>query len=138
MIQPELTDAETNYHLHMNFHDANTVTQLPEFKYKNHLIKLKESDLAIMIESLKQREDEEAKLAAEARLSQASLAPVPAGKGGKPDPKAAAAKKVDPKKGAVVTEDPNSPKEIVIDYPQDVKSLPNYLILDRSYTTMKQ
>ena len=105
--------------------------------FNNSLIKLKEADLAILVESLKEREDA-AKVAADAKNATVQ-APVPTGKGGKPDPKAAAAKgKVDAKKGAPTLEDPNSPKDIVIDFPTDVKAQANYIIVDKSYTSMRQ
>ena len=42
-----------------------------------------------------------------------------------------------PVKGAAVVEDPNSPKEIVVEYPE-VPSLPDFLIIDRSYLKMKE
>ena len=68
------------------------------------MIKLKETDVAMLCEALKAEEEEVAKkLAAEKQANQ----PVPAAAGKKPDPKAAA-KKPDPKgKGAVVADDPN-------------------------------
>lgn len=57
--------------------------------------------------------------------------------GKKPDPKAAAAAKgKDAKKGAPVPDDPNSPKEINIDYP-DCPALPDYVVIDRTYRQMK-
>jgi len=52
----------------------------------------------------------------------------------KPDPKKDAKGKA-PAKGAAVIEDPNSPKDITIEYP-DVPSQPDYLIIDKSYTKM--
>jgi hypothetical protein len=55
----------------------------------------------------------------------------------KPDPKAAAKAK-EAKKGAVVTEDPNSPKDITIDYPSDVTALPDYVVIERNYTQMRE
>lgn len=85
-----------------------------------------------MNESLKQVEEETAKrLAAE---KSAVVAP-PVGKDSKKvDPKAAAAAKGGkaPAKGAVVIDDPNSPKDITVDYP-DVPSLPDYVVIDKSY-----
>jgi hypothetical protein len=34
-------------------------------------------------------------------------------------------------------DDPNSPKDIVIDYP-DIPSLPDYIIIDTAYQKMKE
>lgn len=106
-----------------------------EFIYRNRLIQLKDTDLAMMNEALKQAEDEEAqRIAAEKALAQ----PVPTGKDAKkPDPKAAAKAK-ESKKGVAVVEDPNSPKDITIDYPSDVLALPNYVVIDRTYTEMRE
>lgn len=120
----------------MYFYDA-TMSQTPEYMFTNSLIKLKEADLAILVESLKEREDA-AKAAADAKNASVQ-APVPTGKGGKPDPKAAAAKaKPETKKGAPILEDPNSPKDVAIDFPADVKVQPNYIIVDKSYTSMRE
>jgi hypothetical protein len=49
----------------MYFYDA-TMSQTPEYMFTNSLIKLKEADLAILVESLKEREDA-AKAAADAK-----------------------------------------------------------------------
>lgn len=57
--------------------------------------------------------------------------------GKKPDPKAAAAKGAKDKgKGAAVIDDPNSPKDITIEYP-DVAALPDFVVIDRTYRQMK-
>lgn len=63
--KPELTDAQTNFHLHMYFYDAQ-MSKTPEYMFTNSLIKLKETDVAILVESLKEREDA-AKAAADAK-----------------------------------------------------------------------
>ena len=62
----------------------------------------------------------------------------PTGKDNKKvDPKAAAAAKGKPPvKGAVVVDDPNSPKDIMVEYPE-VPSLPDYIVIDRTYHDMK-
>ena len=87
----------------------------------------------MLCEALKAEEEEAAKkLAAEKQANQ----PVPAAAGKKADPKAAA-KKPDPKgKGVAVADDPNSPKDITIEYPE-VPLLQDYVIIDRNYRTMR-
>lgn len=53
------------------------------------------------------------------------------------DPKAAAAAKgKPPAKGAVVVDDPNSPKDIMVEYPE-VPALPDCIVIDRTYRDMK-
>jgi sporulation protein YlmC with PRC-barrel domain len=54
----------------------------------------------------------------------------------KPDPKKDAKAKPNAK-GAPPVDDPNSPKDIVIDYP-DIPSLPDYIIIDTAYQKMKE
>ena len=54
--------------------------------------------------------------------------------GGKPDPKKDP--KAAPKKGAPV-EDKNAPKPIVVDYPE-IPSSNNFVILEKTFTQMKQ
>lgn len=105
-----------------------------EFIYRNRLIQLKETDIAMMNDASKQQEEEIAKkIAAEKASSQ----PVAAAPGKKADPKAAAAKGAKDKgKGAAVTDDPNQPKDLTIEYP-DVPALPDFVIIDRTYRQMK-
>lgn len=37
----------------------------------------------------------------------------------------------------MVADDPNTPKDITIEYAQDVPSLPDYVVIDRTYREMK-
>jgi hypothetical protein len=102
-----------------------------EFIYRNQLIQLKENDLIMMNDALKQAEEDEAKRIADAKAQMAQTqSSMPAGK--KADPKAASKGGKDAKKGAPVVDDPNSPKEITIDYPETA-ALPDYVLIDRTY-----
>jgi hypothetical protein len=40
-------------------------------------------------------------------------------------------------KGAAVADDPNTPKDIVVEYPE-VPCLPDFVIIDRNYLKMKE
>lgn len=131
----ELSKTDTNQHIKIHFFDMKLLDR-SEFIYRNQLIQLKDTDLALLDEALKQEEEETArKIAAE---KSANAAP-PTGKDAKKaDPKAAAKGKP-PAKGAVVQEDPNSPKDITIEYPvADIISLPDYCVIDRTYHKMRE
>jgi len=131
LTNPDLQVADTNYHVKVPVFDPKLM-QRSEFIYRNQLIQLKENDLIMMNDALKQSEEEEAKrIAAEKAAMAQTQSSMPTGK--KPDPKAAAAAKgKDAKKGAPAVDDPNSPKEITIDYPE-CPALPDYVVIDRTY-----
>ena len=131
----DLTKEDIDQHFKIPFFDPSLLNR-PEFRVKNKLINLNEKDIFLLTEALKGSEEEQAKIAAQAKQQNAPVAAPNAKDAKKPDPKKDQKGKP-PAKGAVVVEDPNSPKEIVIDYP-DVPSLPDYLIIDRSYLKMKE
>lgn len=70
----ELQPSDTNTHLRIPFFDP-ALLQRSEFIYRNQLIQLKDTDLAMMDESLKQVEDEAAKKLAGEKASLAATAP---------------------------------------------------------------
>ena len=114
--KPDLTKEDIEMHKKIPFFDSSYLNR-PEFKVKNKLINLNEKDIALLNESLKAAEEEQAKIAAQARQQSAPVAAVNAKDAKKPDPKKDTKGKP-PVKGAAVVEDPNSPKEIVIEYPE--------------------
>lgn len=131
----ELSKTDTNQHVRVHFFDAKLLER-SEFIYKNHLIQIKDTDLVMMDEALKLEEEETAKrIAAEKQ----PVAVAPTGKDAKKaDPKAAAKGKP-AAKGAVVQEDPNSPKDITIDYPtENMAALADYVVIDRTYHQMRE
>lgn len=91
----------------------------------------------MMNDALKQVEEDEAKrIAAEKAAMANTQTTLPTGK--KADPKAAAAAKggKDAKKGAPVADDPNSPKDLNIEYPE-CPQMPDYIVIDRTYRKMR-
>jgi len=135
LTNADLQPTDTNYHVKVPFFDPSLMAR-SEFIYRNQLIQLKETDLSMMNESLKQVEEEEAKRVAAEKAAMANTqTTLPPGK--KPDPKAAAAKGgKDAKKGAPVVEDANSPKDLNIEYPE-CPQLPDYVVIDRTYRKMR-
>ena len=129
----ELTEADTDKHCRVPFFET-ALLKRPEFLYMNHLIVLKETEIAMMNDALKQQEEEEAKRLA-AEKAAAAQGQQTETKGKKADPKKDAKAK-DKGKGAAV-EDPNSPKDIQIDYAES-PALPDYIIIDRNYRKMKE
>ncbi len=136
LMNVELSDADRNQHVKVPFFDPKLL-QRSEFIFKNHLIQLKDTDLAMLNEALKLQEEETAKrLAAEKAAAQQATQPTTVA-GKKPDPKKDAGKVAKPPaKGAVVVEDPNQPKDIQVDYPE-CPSLPDYVVIDRTHTEMR-
>jgi hypothetical protein len=97
------------------------------------LVELKESEIAMLLKDL--TDTEEALKANRAELSTAGGAPgtgKPAtGKDAKKDAKAAGKPAA---KGAAPVEDKNAPKPIEIEYPEDVKSEPAFMVLERDFS----
>lgn len=136
LMKVELGEADTNKHCRVPFFEPSLLKR-PEFLYKNHLINLKETDLAMLNENLKHQEQEEAKRIAAEKAAATQSSQVP-DKGKKGEVKGAAAKGgKDAKKGAAVVEDPNSPRDITIDYAESA-ALPDYIIIDRNYRKMRE
>ena len=88
--------------------------------------------MALILEDLAEREEQERIRKEAERVA----SPTGAAPGKKADPKKDA-KKPDPKKGAPVADDPNVPKDITIEYAEDVPSAEDYLVLDKNYLNMK-
>jgi len=61
--KPDLTKEDIEMHKKIPFFDPSYLNR-PEFKVKNKLINLNEKDLALLNESLKAAEEEQAKIAA--------------------------------------------------------------------------
>jgi hypothetical protein len=136
LTNPDLSKEDIDRHHKIPFFDRKLLDR-PEFRIKNNLINLKESDVALLNEALKTAEDEKAQAAAQQQKQQnAAPAQAPGKDNKKADPKKDAKGKP-PAKGAVVADDPNSPKDIVVEYPE-VPSLPDYVIIDKSYLKMKE
>lgn len=135
LSNPDLTKDDIERHHRIPFFDPRLIDR-PEFRIRNNLISLKDTDIALLNDALKIVEDEKAK--ADLLLKQQSAAPVLTGKDAKkPDPKKDAKGKP-PVKGSVVVDDPNVPKEIVVEYPDNVPALQDFVIVDRSYLKMKE
>lgn len=130
----DLKKEDIEQHYKIPFFDPILLNR-PEFRVKNKLIALKETDVLLLNEALKSAEEEQTKAAAQVKQQSAPVAAA-SKDAKKPDPKKDAKGKP-PVKGAAVVDDPNSPKDIVVDYP-DVPILPDYVIIDRSYLKMKE
>ena len=87
----------------------------------------------MMNDALKFQEEETAKKIAAEKAAQQPVAAAP---GKKADPKAAAKGAKDKGKGAPATDDPNSPKDITIEYPE-VQSLPDFVVIEHTYRKMR-
>ena len=124
---------ETNYHKHNRFYPSEFLLK-PEFKFKNHLIALKEPDMELLEAALKDEELQEQKRAAlasqEGVISQQNL------KTGKDAPKGKDAK-AKPAGKVVVEVDKNAPKPIEVDYPQ-IEAEPNFILIEKSFNYVKQ
>ena len=60
--QAELTASDTNYHKHNRFYSPEMFDK-PEFRYRNHLIELKDADIELLEQALANEEAEESKRA---------------------------------------------------------------------------
>lgn len=109
MLNPDLSEQDTNQHVKVPFFCPKLLRK-SEFIFRNQLITLKETDLIMMNEALTKREEEEKSRLAQEKQAQQQNTQAAAG-GKKPDPKAAAAKGKDAKKGAPA-DDPNQPKDL--------------------------
>ena len=100
--------------------------------FKNHQIELKPTEITLLEQALTQSEEEEAKRGA--LMSQQSVQSKDkggkAGKDTKDKGKPAA-------KGQTPAEDANIPKNIEIEYPEDVAEEPDYIIMEKSFMDMK-
>lgn len=133
LLNSDPTKEEIDSHRKIPFFDPKWLDR-PEFRIRNRLIALKDQDIVLLNEALKTVEEEHSKLATQQKQTNA---PAPVSKDSKkPDPKKDTKGKP-AAKGTVPTDDPNSPKDIVVDYPE-VPSLPDYVIIDRSYHKMKE
>lgn len=66
----ELTDEDLSYHKFNRFYDPNFITK-PEFIFKNHLIKFKESDEKLLSDVICQADEEEKRLEASSKQAAA-------------------------------------------------------------------
>lgn len=128
LLNPDLKSEDTNSHVKIPFFDPKLLER-PEFNIRNTLISLKDTDVVLLNDALKTVEEEQAKRAAAEKVQNAPVVNPKDAK--KPDPKKDAKGKP-PAKGAQPVDDPNSPKDIVIDYPE-VAAMPDYVIIDTAY-----
>ena len=122
------TDKDLDYHKVNRFFDPELCSR-PEFMFKNHLIKLKDTEIEMLQADLALIEDEERRRVAlesqEGTVSQNIKT--------KADPK-----KDKAKGGKGVVDDKNAPKTIEIDYPADVEEEPNFILLDKLFNPSSQ
>ena len=128
---PDLQDEDLSYHKVNRFYDDRWMTK-PEFMFKNHQIELKPIEITLLEQALAQTEEEEAKRGA--LMSQQSVASKD--KGGKPS-KDAKDKGKPAGKGQTPAEDANIPKNIEIEWPEDMAEEPDYIIMEKNFMHMK-